>query len=111
MDTICKDCLDIIFDYKKDFENYDKNFKLINQVLLHKKNYVEVNMNYNDIKEYLLIHNINSIYYNINNINGLFKLDLIRDDDSFLDFLRVKRFSLLFNLKYKNKLIITLNDN
>lgn len=91
LNTLPIDLEKIIKTYKKEFENYEKQYKKIDKILKDKCPYndvlsVEVRISYQDLKDYLLKKNIIHLKIKIGDMDDmLLDLDLLRDDDTMFD--------------------------
>ena len=105
-----KDIENIILNYKKEFENYDTQFEKINHMIKYEKSSsIKINMNYLDLKEFLIKKNIYSIRYKVpifgeghENNSAFWDLDFIEDEDYILENYRVReiRVSNIYKMIY-----------
>jgi len=94
LNLIGTDCMNIISEYKTEMENYEKQYKKIDELVATAEDVetIQVYISYSDLKEYLFRRNITYVKFQIGiygknhpNNTKFWDLDLIREDDTFLE--------------------------
>jgi len=122
LDTLPIELERIIADYKIEFEKYENQFNQITRLLDKSNNAMfndcrslKVDVAYVDLRDYLIKHNITYLKYQIgifgknhDNNYKFWDLDILRDDDSYLEDYNVSE--IVYSL-YANKLYLKFNVN